>query len=198
MVAVKFASMDGRDAWRWKRGRGSNAVRPNDDGVLSVFVEAVRKGTVLRVPLRVDARRLRKDWMKPRPRSASGASTARNWEHLLRRGLEDAARLHGQRVLEPELRLWRQSRKLDAAAEAMATPEARAKDGEAVFPIGWGIGWRGMTGAALERLDGDAASAARAGDANATDPALIRDARGSYARLVRGASGCFPSRDGSR
>ena len=54
---------------------------------------------------------------------------------------------------------------------------ARSKAGEALFPVAWGIGWRGMTGATLERLDGPSA---RTADANADDPALLRAARGNH------------------
>jgi RAMP superfamily len=181
VVEVKMASMDGRGGWGWKRGpRDNNALDPSERGVLALYVEAVCAGTVLRVPLRLDARRLRQ---------AKDQDFSRWTKVLLDGGLLAAARAHGERVLGPEVTLWTRSRVIDAVGRAAAGLVARAKDGEAVFPVGWGIGWRGMTGAALERLDGDAA---RQMDANVEDTALITAARGTYPRLSKGEFEVFP------
>ena len=58
VVSVKVASMGEAGAWGWKRRGGPNAAPPDEPGVIEIFIEAVRPGTVLCVPLRIDAQRL--------------------------------------------------------------------------------------------------------------------------------------------
>jgi CRISPR-associated protein Csm5 len=175
VVEVKIASMNRESGWGWKpRKRGdANLPDPNDRMALATFVEVVNPGTVLAVPLRIDARSLRE----------TRGQDFRKWApFLLDGGLLDAVRTHGDRLLHAETTMWERSRPRDATAKALAALRTKA-NGDAVLPVGWGIGWRGMTGAALEWIDGDAA---RRDDANAKDPATLAAAREAHRRTMSG------------
>lgn len=190
VVEVLIASMDERDHWRWKTAKrdAPNAIDPHDRDVLRLSVEVVRPGTVLYVPLRVDAQRLRPDWMKRRPGQPAPQDFS-GWAALLQRGLLDAVASHGRRVLDPEIAMWSRSRPHDNAAQATKRIAEQAKQGGAIFPVGWGIGWRGMTGAALERLDDNAERV----DAGNQDPPLITRARNTYSKaFTKGDFHVFP------
>jgi hypothetical protein len=166
VVDVRTGCMDADNGW---------AEKP-----WATFVEAVRAETVLRVPLRVAARQL----------GRTEEQDFSQWEkHLLGDGLLAAARAHGDRILGPEVTLWTRSRPGPAAGLATSALAARATEGDAVFPVGWGIGWRGMTGAALERLDGPGP---RAGDANAEDPKLLAVARKNHPTMAGRSLAIFP------
>jgi CRISPR type III-A-associated RAMP protein Csm5 len=166
VVLVKIKSMGEGSDWNTK--------------TWSTFLEAVRPETVLRVPLRIDARALQKN----------DRQDFSPWERLLQEGLLDAVHTHGQRLLPPEVALWTGSRPIAAAGRAVTRLAARSKkSGEALFPVAWGIGWRGMTGATLEWLDGPSA---RTADANADDPALLRAARQNHPMMEGRPVPVFP------
>ena len=87
--------------------------------------------------------------------------------------------------------MWTKTRHDPRLAEKMRVlcERLESAQGEAVFPIGWGVGWRGMTGAALERLDSPLT--ARPIDAAEQDPYYLAEARRTYLLGRRGFS-TFP------
>ncbi|MBK8257163.1 MAG: type III-A CRISPR-associated RAMP protein Csm5 [Polyangiaceae bacterium] len=179
--SVAIASMgnpDGDD-WGWKERPTKNQAHWK--GGLRIVLESIRPGTELRIPLRIDARRLRPDWLHIPKEDLKGrvVQDFSNRRALLENHLFNAIKKHGRRIFEHDQTLFlRRSKNLPPGLTKTLhtlTQSTSSAGDMALLPVAWGIGWRGMTGAVFERLDNSTGERER--NVCAHDPPTLRRLR---------------------